>query len=99
MSNLNSLVKFTAFNTNCKLMLHPELERPSMKIAMNKQIRPFLRRFMIPTLDKAIEMNEPIEHLNEMRQVVIVFVNLVTDETSDTLLVDVANETFTEIFK
>lgn len=70
-----------------------------MKIVLNKQIRPFLRRFMIPTLDKAIEMNEPIEHLNEMRQVVIVFVNLVTDETSDSMLIDVANGTFKEICK
>ncbi|XP_063706141.1 adenylate cyclase type 10-like [Culicoides brevitarsis] len=74
-------------------------ERPSMKIAFDKQTRGFLRRFMIPTLNRAIEMNEPIEHLNEMRQVVIVFVNLVTDDASDALLIDVANETFQEICK
>lgn len=54
---------------------------------------------MIPTLDKAIKLNEPIEHLNEMRQVVIVFVNLVTDDIGDAQLIDVANETFKEICK
>lgn len=70
-----------------------------MKIVLNKQIRPFLRRFMIPTLDTAIKLNEPIEHLNEMRQVVIVFVNLVTDDIGDAQLIDVANETFKEICK
>lgn len=70
-----------------------------MKMALNKRIRPYLKRFMIPTLNKAIEMNEPIEHLNEMRQVVIVFVNLITDDIGDLQLIDVANNTFKEIYK
>lgn len=70
-----------------------------MNITTEKNIRPYLNKFMIPLLRNSIQMNEPVEYLNEMRQVVIVFINLVAEPIVDLQLIEVSNSTFKEIYR
>lgn len=71
--------------------------RPSMNMTKEKAIKTFLIRFMIPTLRQSILANELMDHLNEMRQVVIVFVNLVSDMQDSVKIVEVCDSAFKKI--
>lgn len=65
----------------------------------NTKMQSFLRRFIIPPLMNSIEIDEPLEYLTEMRQVVIVFVNLMVKLKSKLEIistVDQAYKTLTE---
>lgn len=37
-----------------------------------------LRKYIIPPVMRGIDMDEPLEYLTEMRQIVILFINVVT---------------------
>lgn len=52
--------------------------RPSLNYAISKNLQDYLRRFIIAPVVRAVDLGEPLEYLTEMRQVVIVFVNIVT---------------------
>lgn len=74
--------------------------RPSVYFATNEKIDIFLKRFMIKPLMYAIETKDPLEFLTEMRQVVIVFLNLVsTPFLSSMDLIKVVNEAYTTLCK
>lgn len=47
---------------------------------MEDDIQKYLRRYMIPPLMRAIDTNEPLEFLTEIRQAVIVFLNIVINQ-------------------
>lgn len=72
--------------------------RPSMNTIKEKAIKSYLIRFMIPTLRQSILANELMEHPNEMRQVVIVFVNLVTDMQDQIKTIEICDSAFRDIF-
>lgn len=83
---------------NC--ILNFFLVRPSVYFATNEKIDEFLKRFMIKPLMYAIETKDPLEFLTEMRQVVIVFLNLVsTPFLSSMDLIKVVNEAYTALCK
>lgn len=73
--------------------------RPSVYFATNEKIDNFLKRFMIKPLMYAIETKDPLEFLTEMRQVVIVFLNLVSVPLSTLELIRVVNEAYTTLCK
>lgn len=72
--------------------------RPSMNTIKEKAIKSYLIRFMIPTLRQSILANELMEHLNEMRQAVIVFVNLVSDTQDRTKILEICDTAFKQIY-
>ena len=49
--------------------------------AVNMKLGTYLRSYIPKTVIRAIENDEPLEYLSEIRQVVIVFVNVVVQET------------------
>lgn len=61
------------------------------KLTLDFKSRPFLRRFVIQPVLKAIDLNEPIELLTEMRHVVIVFADFVVKQTDDEKLVTIVD--------
>ncbi|XP_068895089.1 adenylate cyclase type 10-like isoform X2 [Tenebrio molitor] len=61
--------------------------RPAVNTAVRLKIKEALRRFIIAPVMKSIDMDEPFEYLTEMRQAVIVFINVISYklETEDTV--------------
>lgn len=51
--------------------------RPAVHSATRSEVRDGLRRFVLPPVMNAIDNNQPMDHLTEMRQVVIMFINIV----------------------
>lgn len=43
---------------------------------------------------RSVELDEPLEHLTEIRQVVIVFVNVITTNIRKTKLISLANTAY-----
>ena len=68
--------------------------RPIINLVLIKDIKHLLPRFLIPPLYNAIESNEPIDYLTEMRQVVTVFINIVTKKISLLELIELADTAF-----
>ncbi|KAJ3648251.1 hypothetical protein Zmor_020069 [Zophobas morio] len=68
--------------------------RPAVNFAVRNKIKENLRRFIIAPVMKSIDMQEPFEYLTEMRQTVIVFINVVshTIETKETVIL--ADQTY-----
>lgn len=54
----------------------------------------FLKRFMIPPLMRAIEIDEPMEFLTEMRNVVIVFLNIVVKPLTEVGLIRMVDHSY-----
>lgn len=71
--------------------------RPNTNLSLENKSKKFLRRFIIEPVLKAIDLNEKIECLSEMRHVVIVFLNFVVEKTSCKQLIGVVNSVYTEL--
>ncbi|PSN36387.1 hypothetical protein C0J52_14455 [Blattella germanica] len=54
--------------------------RPSVEEAAQKKMKDVLQPFIIPVVMRGVELGEPMEYLTEMRQVVIMFLNIVPYE-------------------
>ncbi|KAF7401323.1 hypothetical protein HZH68_007143 [Vespula germanica] len=54
--------------------------RPKIIEIAKAQLKDSLRSYMLRPVIRSVEMDEPLEYLNEMRQVVIVFVNATLNE-------------------
>lgn len=52
--------------------------RPSIDYAVQCNLEAYLKKFIIPPVKRAVELGEALENLTEMRQVVIVFINVLT---------------------
>ncbi|XP_043285633.1 adenylate cyclase type 10-like [Venturia canescens] len=61
--------------------------RPKVTKAAKHRLKSQLQSYMLPPVVRSVEHDEPIEYLTEMRQVVIVFVNVVTSRVSKTKLI------------
>lgn len=59
----------------------------------------FLRRFIIPPVLSAIDLNESIEYLNEMRHVVIVFANFVVAKSSSEELIAIVDAVYNQLYR
>lgn len=64
---------------------------------LDNRSRKFLRRFIIKPVMNAIDLNEPIENLTEMRNVVIVFANFVIAAKSSLELIRLVDEIYTSL--
>ncbi|KAK9746114.1 Adenylate and Guanylate cyclase catalytic domain [Popillia japonica] len=68
--------------TDSKTNLHNMNEefsiRPSVNEAVKMRLKEDLRKYIIPPVMRGIDMDEPLEYLTEMRQIVILFINVVT---------------------
>lgn len=79
------------------IYLHYFSVRPSLKHVATKTVTTSLRRFMIKPILNAIDTQEPLEFLTEMRQIVTVFLNIVL-RTKDMLeVIDEINSIFTSL--
>ncbi|XP_044265856.1 adenylate cyclase type 10-like isoform X2 [Tribolium madens] len=68
--------------------------RPAVNLAVRLQIKEALRRFIIAPVMKSIDMDEPFEYLTEMRQAVIVFINVISYKLETEQTVILADRTY-----
>lgn len=64
---------------------------------MDSRSKKFLCRFIIAPVLNAINLNEPIEVLIEMRHVVIVFANFVVSKKSSVELIEIVDAMYTTL--
>lgn len=60
------------------------------KAKINNELRSYIQRPVV----RSVEMDEPLEYLTEIRQVVIVFVNIITEEMNRKTLIKLVNAAF-----
>lgn len=61
---------------------------------MDDEMKTFLRSFIIPPVLKAIDADEPLELLTEMRHCVIVFCNFAIPHVESLKLIEVVNSIY-----
>lgn len=69
------------------------LVRPKVIKIAKARLKGALKSYMLRPVIRSVEMDEPLEYLTEMRQVVILFINVITsnvDKHTLILLVDSA---------
>ncbi|EDS26628.1 conserved hypothetical protein [Culex quinquefasciatus] len=71
--------------------------RPSLKHVGSRAMSSSLRRFMIKPILFAIDAQEPLEFLTEMRQIVTVFLNIVLKPKEVTLVIEEIKTIFTSL--
>lgn len=64
---------------------------------LGTKMKTFLRRFIIAPLMNAIDLDDPIEMLTEMRNVVIVFANFVVTETASLALIKTVDSIYNKL--
>ncbi|XP_055594686.1 adenylate cyclase type 10-like [Uranotaenia lowii] len=80
-----------------KLDLETLRIRPSLKHVASRAVSASLRRFMIKPILYAIDNQEPLEYLTEMRQIVTVFLNIVLKPKAIRVVIDEINSIFTQL--
>ena len=79
----------------CKIKIFFKIiVRPKVKQAAKARIKNELKSFLLPPVIRSIEMDEPVAFLSEIRQVVIVFVNIIIEEIDRKSLINLVNETY-----
>ncbi|XP_047997302.1 adenylate cyclase type 10-like [Leguminivora glycinivorella] len=68
--------------------------RPVIITALRSRWWPTLRKFMVQPVIWAVENDEPMEFLTEIRRVVVVFLNIVTKTVTDETLVEMVDTAF-----
>lgn len=67
---------FTLFR-NMKIITNYAVRPKVIKVA-KAQLKDSLRSYIPRPVIRSVELDEPLEHLTEMRQVVILFINVIT---------------------
>lgn len=73
--------------------------RPKVVKAAKAQLKNALRSYMIRPVIRSVEMDEPLEHLTEMRQVVILFINVITEDVDKKKLISLVNKAYKTVCK
>ncbi|RLU22084.1 hypothetical protein DMN91_006464 [Ooceraea biroi] len=68
--------------------------RPKVIKVAKAHLKDALRSYLLRPVVRSIEMDEPLEHLTEMRQVVIVFINVITANIEKKGLISLVNEAY-----
>ncbi|XP_014207878.1 adenylate cyclase type 10-like [Copidosoma floridanum] len=68
--------------------------RPKLIRAARAKLGKKLRSYVLRPVIRSVEMDEPLEYLTEIRQVVIVFVNVITEEINRKTLIKLVDATF-----
>lgn len=65
--------------------------RPKVIKAAESHLKASLKSYMLRPVIRSVEMDEPLEYLTEMRQVVILFINVITVDAYKEVLVNLVN--------
>ncbi|XP_046390815.1 adenylate cyclase type 10-like [Ischnura elegans] len=76
-----SMVEFNEFTAICEPLNQGDWQATVYNVAKNKNIS-FLRPFIISPVLKQVDHDQPLKYLTEMRQIVAVFVNILSSPTS-----------------
>ncbi|XP_018049383.1 PREDICTED: adenylate cyclase type 10-like [Atta colombica] len=68
--------------------------RPKVIKAAKEGLKNSLRSYMLRPVIRSVEMDEPLEYLTEMRQVVILFINIITTVVSNEELISLVDTTY-----
>ncbi|KAB0803414.1 hypothetical protein PPYR_00384 [Photinus pyralis] len=87
--------------TNSKTKQNDEFSiRPSVDYAADMNSKQDLRKFIITPIMRGIDLDEPLEYLTEMRQIVIVFINVTVDPHMDTeTYIDLSDASYRRVCK
>lgn len=77
-----------------QLLIFNFVVRPKIIKVAKKQLKDSLRSYMLRPVIRSVEMDEPLEHLTEMRQVVILFINMITTVVNDEELISLVGEAY-----
>ena len=62
--------------------------------AARAQLKDLLRCYIPRPVIRSVELDEPLEHLTEMRQVVILFINVITVDVFKARLISLVNAAY-----
>jgi len=68
--------------------------RPKVIKAAKEGLKNSLRSYMLRPVIRSVEMDEPLEYLTEMRQVVILFINIITTVVSNEELISLVDTAY-----
>ncbi|CAG9563860.1 unnamed protein product [Danaus chrysippus] len=68
--------------------------RPAVVAAMRGSWWPALRQFMVPPILRAVDNDEPMDFLTEIRHVVVVCINIITRTVTETVLIEVVDTAY-----
>lgn len=68
-----------------------------MNAAARLKLKEDLRKFIIGPVMRGIDLDEPLEYLTEMRQIVILFINVVTHKTDIDTFIRLVNKAYIEV--
>ncbi|XP_036143704.1 adenylate cyclase type 10 [Monomorium pharaonis] len=68
--------------------------RPKVIKVAKEGLKDSLRSYMLRPVIRSVEMDEPLEHLTEMRQVVILFINVITTVMDNIELISLVSEAY-----
>ncbi|KAL0101169.1 hypothetical protein PUN28_018787 [Cardiocondyla obscurior] len=68
--------------------------RPKIIKVAKKRLKDLLKSYMLRPVMRSVEMDEPLEHLTEMRQVVILFINVITTVMNNEELISLVSATY-----
>ncbi|KAI5642895.1 adenylate cyclase type 10 isoform X2 [Phthorimaea operculella] len=71
--------------------------RPAVISALRGSWWPALRRFMLNPVLRAVDNEEPMDFLTEVRHVVVVFLNIITKAVSEDVLVDIVDGAYNQV--
>ncbi|XP_076380390.1 adenylate cyclase type 10 [Megalopta genalis] len=73
--------------------------RPKVVKIAKARLKDALRSYMLRPVIRSVEMDEPMEYLTEMRQVVIVFINVLTSTVGKKTLISLVNSAYKLVCK
>ncbi|XP_045502162.1 adenylate cyclase type 10-like [Colias croceus] len=68
--------------------------RPALITAMRSDWWSALRRYMVPPIIRAVDNDEPMDFLTEIRHVVVVFLNIITRSVTEDVLIEVVDNAY-----
>ncbi|KAJ9600062.1 hypothetical protein L9F63_009643, partial [Diploptera punctata] len=68
--------------------------RPSVDVAARKKLKDLMRPFIFPVVMRGVDMGESLEYLTEMRQVVIMFLNIVPYNKDWEIIIGLVDESY-----
>ncbi|XP_078052180.1 adenylate cyclase type 10 [Augochlora pura] len=73
--------------------------RPKVVKIAKARLKDALRSYMLRPVIRSVEMDEPMEYLTEMRQVVILFINVLTSTVGKKTLISLVNSAYRLVCK
>lgn len=72
--------------------------RPAVIAALRSTWWPELRRFMLAPVLRAVDNDEPMNFLTEIRHVVVVFVNIITHTVTAEVLISIVDSAYKSVY-